>query len=215
MVLVVVTLTTACASKAGVKTTPDLTERIAQLKAQEAERLANETPEDKAIRARAEEIEREEAVKKARETAKLNGSPAMKKAIKEFERAKKAITNSGLQGCDPSTVQVHPDAVPYRSISSTVKVQVFNQGQVPVDIFVPRHGMVVGNLCSGGSLTLFRARRLTDPDYIQFRFVAKATLPDGRLVTAESQQYQLSKYDWSSGRGRQEYEWYIQLREVR
>lgn len=211
VVLVVVVLTTACATKVAPTTVP-LTERIAELKAEEAERLANESPEDKAIRARAEEIEREDAVKKAREETKNNGSPAMKKAIKEFERAKKALKNSGLTGCDPSTVQIHPDAVPYRSISSTVRVQVFNRSQVPVDIFLPRFGLVVGNLCSGGALILFRARRMTDPDYITFSFVAQTTLPGGRMVTTESQQYQLSKHDWSSGRGRQEYNWYIEFR---
>jgi hypothetical protein len=212
MVLAVVVSVAACAGKVAPATIP-LSERIAELKAQEAERLANETPEDRAIRARAEEIEREMATKKAREEAKRSGSPAMRKAIKEFEKAKKAITNSGLQGCDPSTVDVHPDVAPRRNASSTVKVQAFNQGQVPVDIYEPKHGLVVRNLCPGGSLTLFRARRLgIDPDYIQFRYVAKAILSDGRMLTAESQQYQLSKYDWSSGRGRQEYDWYIEVR---
>ena len=150
----------------------------------------------------------------------------MRKARAEFEKAEKkvaeaekkreqAIERSGLAGCDAGSVWVHPDAVPYRSISSTVRIRVFNPESVPVNIEDPRHGVVVRGLCPGGSLTLFRARSLVDPDYLQFRFIARATLPDGRLGIEESQSYTLSSHDWSSGRGRQEYDWTIQLRMVR
>ena len=198
-------------------------ERVAR---QRVEARQNETPQERLIRLRAEQIELEEAIKKAKLEVATSDSPAMRKARAEFEKAekktaeveekaRKAIANSGLQGCDPSTVQVHPDAVPYRSISSTVRIRVFNPESVPVNIEDSRHGLIVRGLCPGGSLTLFRARSLVDPDYLQFRFIARAMTPDGRMLMDESPSYTLSSHDWSSGRGRQEDNWTIQLQVVR
>ncbi|MCX6702035.1 MAG: hypothetical protein NTX96_02460 [Candidatus Zambryskibacteria bacterium] len=206
-------------ASAQTTTTETLGQRIERLKAEEAKRLVDETPEAKIIRLRAEQIRIGYELEKAREDVKRTASPAMRQALSEAERvqknkenAKKAIERSGVTGCADGSVLVNPDAVPHWSIGSVVYVRVFNPEQVPVDIEDPRHGVVVRGLCSGGSLTLFRARGLLEGDYSNFRFVARAVLPDGRMALAESQTYMLSKYDWSSGQGQQEYDWTIQLR---
>ena len=226
VLVIVFLLAVFCVDVASAQTTNETVgQRVARLKAEEAKRVTNETPTERLIRLRAEQIELEEAIKKAKLEVATSDSPAMRKARAEFEKAEKkiaeaqnsqekAVERSGVAGCDGTAIWVHPDAVPYRTINSSVRIRVFNPESVPVNIEDPRHGVVVRGLCPGGSLTLFRARSLVDPDYLQFRFIARATLPDGRIAIEESQSYNLSSYDWRSGRGRQEYDWTIQLRMI-
>ena len=219
LIITVFLFSVFCARLVSAQTSSEtLEQRIERLKAIEAKKALNETTEDRVLRLRAEQIRIERELKKAREDVKRTATPEMRQAMSEAEKSQKserrqqeALERAEISGCDVGTIWVHPDAVPQRSISSTVRIRVFNPEPVSVNIEDSRHGVVVLGLCPGGSMTLFRARSLFDPDYLQFRFTALAML-GGRMATAESQSYTLSSYDWSSGGGRQEDEWKIQLR---
>jgi hypothetical protein len=205
----------------GLQTQETLEQRLSRLSEVSQKKVANETAEERVLRLRAEQIRVERELKKAREDMKRTASPEMRQAMGEAEKARKvekeqleALARAEISGCEPGTVWVNPDAVPHSSIGSTVRIRVFNSELVAVNIEDPRHGLAVRGLCAGGSITLFRARGILDPDFTQFRFIARAML-DGRMMLDESQSYTLSKYDWSSGGGRQEKDWTIQLRPVR
>ncbi|MSU45132.1 MAG: hypothetical protein EXS47_00655 [Candidatus Zambryskibacteria bacterium] len=123
----------------------------------------------------------------------------------------RTLGRARITGCDPATMSIHPDAVSHPTINSFVKVRVTNMDRFPVNISDAKFGPIVEGLCPGGSMTLFRNRSLDSPDFLQFNYTATGRLPDGGIGIAQSETFSLSKYDWSSGGGQQERNWFIQL----
>lgn len=214
--VVVVLLALVCAS-------PSLAQQVDPKVAQEIEQIRSR---EELIRLRAEEIRLQKRIEEAKKElrkvepreerqARKEIERAEKKSIKADEVADKAAQRAAITGCEAGTVEVHPNIAPRFTINSSVRVRVTNPEQVSVDIEDAQSGLVVRNLCPGGSLTIFRARNIADPDHMNFRFLAKARFPDGSLGMDESRSYRLSSRDWSSGRGRQYDDWTIHLRKVR
>ena len=180
------------------------------------------TPEEKIIRARATKLEAEKAEKEALAEMAKRDSPAMAKARKELEKEtdkqKKiekqnagAISNAAVAGCDPRGMVIQPRATGSYSYQSHVKIRVINLHSRPVSI-EDESGVIVENLCPGGSITLFRARHMwTDGNYYTFHYIARGQFPDGSLGMQQSQSFYLSAYDVSSGRSQQFASWNVQL----
>lgn len=215
--VVFVLLALVCASPSEAQRASDLSlsRKIEQVR--DRERL---------IRLRAEQIRLAKQVEEAEKALRKSEAPEERQARKELEKeekkvakaeesAEKAIDRADITGCESGTVEVHPNIAPRFTINSSIRIRVTNPEQVPIDIEDAQHGLIVRNLCPGGSLTIFRARNIADPDHMSFRFLAKAMFPDGTLAMGESRSYRLSSRDWSSGRGRQYDDWTIHLRKIR
>lgn len=215
--VVVVLLVLVCASPSVAQEglDPDMARKIEQVR--DRERLIRLRAEQ--IRLAKEVAEAEKALRKSEpreeRQARKEVEKTEKKVAKAQENAEKAVQRSAITGCEAGTVDVHPSVAPRWTINSSVRIRVTNPEQVPINIEDVQHGLIVRNLCPGGSLTIFRARNIADPDRMSFRFTAKARFPDGSLGMDQSRSYRLSSRDWSSGRGRQEYDWTIRLRKVR
>jgi hypothetical protein len=223
---VLVALSSACASKTRPITSPTetLSELVERLKADEevngsggksatgTQAPANETPEERAIQVRAREIERAEAEKReAKERAKSEPS-SVKQARKEFARVDKvekredeATRLADVSGCAPGTVRVNPGAVRLnwfeRKLGYVHSVRIVNDSSVTYDVQTSSRGLgtVVGNLCPGGSASLFftRATILENNRVETIHFVAVSRPEAGRVKT---NQFQLTLYanSWSS-----------------
>lgn len=96
--------------------------------------------------------------------------------------------------------------------ATKLTVKVTNPHQFPISI-EGDSGMVVRNLCAGGSISITRkVPWLADDNYTeQFRYTARAKFPDGILGFDESQQYSLYAGDARSGRRERTEYWTIQI----
>ncbi len=190
-----------------------LEHRIERLKAEEVKRIENETPRDRLIRLRAEEIMAEKARKEAEEKVKALDSSEMKQARKEVEkeekeqkkakeRSFKAVNSVDLHGCDPEAVWVNPAlgnnwGLRPSSIYSMVMVTIVNRYQQSTDVVSSLHGTLVKGLCSGGRVTITFAARSTTPSSMQIVLTAIGqSLGAGTQV--DSRTISLWKSDYNS-----------------
>ncbi len=178
----------ACVASAQTPSREPLEQRIERLKAEEQKKLENESPRDRLIRLRAEEITVQKARKYAEDKVKSLDSPEMKQARKEIENREREQRKAGenlsktfatldLHGCDHATVQPSPAignswGLRSSSIYSMVLVTIVNRRSVPVQISSTMHGTLVGNLCAGGRVTIPFASRSTTANYTQVLLTA-------------------------------------------
>lgn len=189
-----------------------------------AQQAIKDSPEEKRITELAAVLAEAKAEEKDRKAVRKLDTPEERKARellasaesrsrKEREKAARTIERARITGCDPANMWIHEDAVEHSTINSFVKVRITNtEKKAYVDIADVKFGPVVKGLCPGASITLFRNRSLHSPDYVQFSYTATG-LVDGNLAIAQSETFNLSKYDWQSGGGQQERNWFIRLRE--
>jgi hypothetical protein len=183
------------------------------------------TPREKKIKLGAREIELREELKKIEEAKRASRSPAEKKAEKEISRQEKfevdrrrselqILIDANVEGCPEGGVTIEKRVTGSYSYQSHVKIRVTNLHSSSVNI-EDESGPVVRNLCTGGSITMFRARNMwLDGNILQFHYTAKGTFPDGSMGLQESQQFSLSAYDVSSGRVQQYFTWNVSLQKV-
>lgn len=230
IVTVAISVGVASASPEQTKTIGELVAQREAEKKAETERLEEqekkilESPEEQAIRDRAEEIKKEKLRSEAKKKVASQDTPEQRQARKEIEDANKAMAKlaertvktfrrARVSGCNESGMKIHPDAVEHPTINSFVKIRVTNLSKVSVDISDAKFGTIVEGLCAGGSMTVFRNRSLHSPDFLQFSYTATARFPNGTVGVAQSDTFVLTKYDWRSGGGQQERNWFIQIQE--
>lgn len=204
-------------------------QRLERLKADKIARQATETAREKEIRLRAEALKLKEELQAIEKEQRANESKEMEKArkivqknesrTKKFvETVRTAYVNAAITGCDAREVEdilVEPRAAGSHSWQAYVKVRVTNQEDFIVDTIEDESGMVVSNLCSHGSLTLFRSRdMIRDGANLTYHYIAKGHFPDGSLGMAESQYYNLNSQSVSSGNWQQFFSWNIRLQKV-
>ncbi len=154
-------------------------------------------------------------------------TPAMREARKSFKKDekdrsraenewRKAHDRAEVSGCSPSEEQemtIDPRATGNWSVSDFVKVRVINTHDFILDSIEDERGQVVGRLCAGGSITLFRQiNTWRDGRYVSFQFIAKGHFPDGTLGLARSQTFTLRNSGGNFGSGTRFYTWEIRLR---
>jgi hypothetical protein len=165
------------------------------------EASAGETPREKLIRLRAQQIEAQAEMKKVEAELHKSQSPAVRKATKEVEMAEKraemvgreearVARNVHVSGCESGTVWVNPRVGNKSMWRVMATVDVVNSGALAIDeIRAGKYGVVVRNLCSGEAVTLFFVLQWEDSDQVQIPLVAISRPPDGGVATDQSQVY--------------------------
>lgn len=178
-----------------------------------------------AVEERAEEIKAEKTAKARIEEYRKKDTPEMRKARKEIERTQKdlksqakkmarAYDRADIYGCDEDSVYINPRATGFYSINPHVKLRVKNPYPFSINIH-DESGLVVGDLCPGGSMTLFRARNVwRDGQFLDFQWTAEAALANGSQAVDSSRRFTVTAWDAQYGRLQQYDTWVVQLREV-
>lgn len=161
------------------------------------------------------------AGKETRQQKKLRQKieKAEKRKQKAAKRAAAALADAAIAGCAPGTVRVNLRAVGNASSNffiskSAAKMRVINLHTSPIDVS-DESGVVVHNLCSGGSITLSRGYSSfffsNSNQRVEYHYIATGKFPDGSLGTQRSQTVSLSVYR----NGLQNLTWEVRLRKVR
>lgn len=159
-----------------------------------------------------EEARKSETAEAKQLRQELKGMEDEKRSLQD-KVAKAAIT--GCSAEELRDIAVAERAIGGYSINSYVKVRVTNLEDFVIDSIEDESGLVVRNLCGGGSVTLFRARNWAkSADRMSFHYIAKGHFPDGSLGIAESQYYTLTAQDWQWGQGEQFLSWQVRLQKV-
>ncbi len=210
VMILVALLVTSCANKSGVNTTPTkpgetFGQRVERLKAEESKRIAEETPQEKRIRLRAQVIEAQEELKRLDEERAKYEPASMKQARKEVTKVDKAEAEilgwANITGCEAGTVAVNPVAVRPNWIARRnvmVSVRVINTTPLTYDIQTPSLGigLAVRGLCPGGAVTLTFARNmLTDSTQVDVALIAMSQPSAGQGVVTEERRFWLNASD--------------------
>lgn len=149
------------------------------------------------VSARAETIEERKERKRRLEAYEKSLSKNEKEALNQIRKEQKrslqreklqreTLQKAHLSGCPEGSVEVH-----WRAVGSTLFRQHFvttvtNMSSVPVNI--REEGIeIVRNLCPGGTIRLFKARRNgIDAQNIWLQYVAFGVSPEGRTLQAAS-----------------------------
>ncbi len=196
-----------------------LAERIARLEALEAYERAHESPEDKAIRLRAEQIVRDEAAKKAADVKKSKDTPAMHQAREEFRKAAdrrhdaaedlgKIRKKADVRGCRPDTVVLSEKAEEFTTWLDTASVRITNFTGEFLDIETPTRslGLVVGNLCPDGSVTVSFSRK---PGGSPQEIVLSAVYRSSRAAAVSTYRVYLQASVGTNGVASDSYNWVV------
>lgn len=115
-----------------------------------------------------------------------------RKETSQKVHAEQSLLYAGLSGCTKGTVWVNERATGRAYGFAAAKVRVLNLHPFPVDIS-DEAGDVVRNLCSGGSVTLFRRYRIwAEPPTITYQYMATGRFSDGSVGRQQSQTIFLS-----------------------
>ena len=173
----------------------------------------NLTPREREIKIRAREIELQKELKKLNEKKRKMETPSERQARKEIERQERnhsrlendelrSENNAEISGCPDGTVWISKRATQRSNWRVMTMVRITNTGTLPVDIESPLYGgVLVRDLCSGGSVTVSFALGWSDPDQLQIPLTAISRPQDGGLATADFYTY-VSKFDIQSNRVR-------------
>lgn len=180
-----------------------LEQRIARLTALEAKKIANETPEDKLIRLRAEKIRIDRETKEAEDAVRKNDSADMKAARKQVETENKGaeslrkeeakvLSRAAISGCTNVNVDARAEQTSWLNVTTSVRI--VNTTPMTWNIQTPSRnlGVIVKGLCPGGSITLSFARTFADSLSENIALVAVSQPLVGNTVITE--QFSLSLY---------------------
>lgn len=154
-------------------------------------------PKDQAVCFKAQSLEMARKASELNKKAKSSEPDSMRKVRKQEERAEKLqyeeqqdqlrkINNSQLTGCDADSVWVSRRAVQTTNWRVMTKVRITNMGTLPIDVESPLYGgLLVKNLCSGGSITLSFVLKWEDSDQVQIPLMALSRPPDGGVATEQ------------------------------
>jgi hypothetical protein len=151
------------------------------------------------IRLRAEQIELQKKIVELEKQVVKSDTPSMKQARKEVvsklraeaveaaETARDSI-NAQVTGCDPATVWISPKVSERSRWRVMTTIEVINVSAIPIDEIRAGsgYGVVVRNLCPGGSITLSFVLRWEDSDNVRIPLTAISRTAEGGIAVAQS-----------------------------
>lgn len=162
---------------------------------------------EKAICLTAQSRELAEKARKVAEQARKAEPASVGQVRREVESAEQArlaarqnearkVANAQVTGCPAGSVWVSDSVADKSRWRVMATVEVINVGALALDEIRAGagYGVVVRNLCSGGSVTLHFVLRWQDSDQVSIPLTAIARPPDGGVATADFSTY-LSRWN--------------------
>lgn len=206
-------------------TTPEKKAKVTRPKsALEIECEKYSDPHDQAVCFKAQSLELAKRSATAKKTASANEPNSMKEVRKQEQseqkrqadvqkRINEVYSFARITGCPAGTVIVSDTAVPpawKRRWFVNITLDITNVGALPVnEIRAGNYGLIVQNLCSGGSLSVNFTMDVEGPDTKEIALTATSRPEDGGVSMAETRIY-LNRYDMQSRQHRNE-PWRINL----
>ncbi len=183
------------------------------------------SPEEQAVRARAAEIKREKELEDAKKLVRAHDTPEMKQARKELEEERefeqkmhrereRIAARAGVSGCQEGTVQVNPGALEFTTFTDSVTVRITNSSSSSRDISTSFRGLgvVVRNLCAGGSVSIAFARHVFNSPQYETIVLTAAGMGERGGVVVENYQAQLYSSYGTNGVRRDNFAWTLYAR---